>query len=282
MGLWLPGAIRDDDHPIRRLTYTDTGEPKGCLHTTETAGKPSYSSWTIPPHGTIVPKPGVGVTVYQHIPLEFASFALRNLAGGVQTNRDRVLQWELVGTCDPGRKSTSYRWYEADDNVLRDLYRKVIAPCRDLFGIPIVAPPFQAYPASYGPSSGSNVVRMTGSFFDAYSGWLGHQHVPENTHGDPGAFPWSRMIALSGAPSGPGTTPKRTIRRVLKYRGRALPMMKGTDVGWVQILVGASRDNRFGPVTRDRVRRWQGKHGLVADGIFGPKSTKAAGWTWAG
>jgi len=37
---------------------------------------------------------------------------------------------------------------------------------------------------------------MSNSEFDTYTGWLGHEHVPQNDHGDPGAFPWKRLITL--------------------------------------------------------------------------------------
>jgi hypothetical protein len=72
--------------------------------------------------------------------------------------------------------------------------------------IPFRALAFEAYPASYGTSNG---VRLSDSQFDTYSGWLGHQHVPQNDHGDPGAFPWARLVELAGQqpppnPPGPG------------------------------------------------------------------------------
>jgi hypothetical protein len=40
---------------------------------------------------------------------------------------------------------------------------------------------------------------MTDAQFDTYSGWHGHEHVPQNDHGDPGAFPWARLVALAVA-----------------------------------------------------------------------------------
>ncbi|MBQ1166153.1 hypothetical protein KBZ21_50035, partial [Streptomyces sp. A73] len=41
----------------------------------------------------------------------------------------------------------------------------------------------KAYPSSYGATK----VRMSYSKWNNYRGHCGHQHVPENAHGDPGA-----------------------------------------------------------------------------------------------
>jgi hypothetical protein len=48
---------------------------------------------------------------------------------------------------------------------------------------------------------------MSWAEFDAYSGWLGHQHAAENAHGDPGDF--TRNIAyLLSPPAAQPTPPK--------------------------------------------------------------------------
>jgi hypothetical protein len=190
---WLPSAKRENHN--RSNSWAEKTDPKGCLHTTEGSDWPTYRDWTVMPHATVKPIPGKGVEIHQHVPFSQASFALRNLDGGVQTNRDCVFQFELIGTCEQG--GPGYYWPAADNAVLLDLYEKVIAPLSSAFDIPLRARPFQAYPASYGAASGSNNVRMSGASFDTYSGWLGHQHVPENVHGDPGAFPWDRMMEVA-------------------------------------------------------------------------------------
>jgi hypothetical protein len=53
------------------------------------------------------------------------------------------------------------------------------------------APAFQAYPGSAGkkkPDGPSNTVRMNGATWNDFRGHCGHQHVPENVHGDPGSL----------------------------------------------------------------------------------------------
>lgn len=197
--LWLPEATRDTDPRIDALSFTETTDPKGVLHTTETTGWPSYAGWSVPPHVTVRVNPSRdGVLVRQHIPFSRAAFALKNLPGGVETNRDYAFQVELVGTCEKGGdafRAGAFFWPAAPDAVLLDLFDKVVEPMSTGLGIPLRAPDFQTYPESYGPRSGTNDVRLSGPAWDNGSGWFGHQHVPENVHGDPGAFPWSRMVA---------------------------------------------------------------------------------------
>lgn len=186
---WLPDAVRDV-HGSHPFPWAETTDPKGCLHTTETVGKPGYDGWTIMPHASVLPIPGKGVTVYQHLPFSQGSFALRHTRSQ-PTNGDYVFQFELIGTCDPSRHDGAYRWFEADDAVLLDLYLKVIRPLDQSFTIPFRGLPFLRYP----DQAGSN--RLTDAQFDTYRGWLGHQHVPQNDHGDPGAFPWVRLTAVA-------------------------------------------------------------------------------------
>ena len=44
---------------------------------------------------------------------------------------------------------------------------------------------------------------------------------------------------------------------------------KGEDVKQLQTLLGLSADGSFGPMTETKVKEWQAKNGLVADGIVG-------------
>lgn len=71
----------------------------------------------------------------------------------------------------------------------------------------------------------------------------------------------------------PNPYPKPT--RVIKYRGKGLPLMKGDDVRWVQWeLVEAGYDikidGKFGPASDEALRDFQKTHGLEVDGKCGP------------
>jgi peptidoglycan hydrolase-like protein with peptidoglycan-binding domain len=80
-----------------------------------------------------------------------------------------------------------------------------------------------------------------------------------------GTAPPPRMIPAVEPPRVPGGTPGRpTLRRGVT----------GVLTEQVQAKVGATVDGRFGPNTEAAVRAFQRAHGLVPDGIVGPK-------TWA-
>lgn len=188
---WLPSAVRV---PHGRSLAWASGTPiwRGLLHTTESAGWPDYENWEILPHATIMPTANQGVLIHQHLPFSQASFSLVNAPGGTETNREWAFQFELVGTCDSS--GPGYYWPTADDTVLADLYEQLIHPLSQAFGIEEAALNFQGYPASYGSRGKTNTVRLSGSDWARYNGWLGHQHVPENVHGDPGGFPFQKMM----------------------------------------------------------------------------------------
>lgn len=172
-------------------TMNGDGSRKILLHSTEggtaegaIAAYRQHNSW---PHLTVdIPRR----RIIQHVPLDEASRSLRNAAGGVETNRDGtyLVQIELVGFAE--RPHTI-----ATDAGLEWFGREVIAPIHNRTGVPIVSTvKWLAYPQSYGPSK----VRLTTAAWDAYSGVLGHQHAPENSHGDPGAIDIDRILAAAG------------------------------------------------------------------------------------
>lgn len=51
----------------------------------------------------------------------------------------------------------------------------------------------------------------------------------------------------------------------------------GTDVGFVQRWTGIKDDDHFGPATEAEVKKYQGKRGLVVDGVVGDNTWKAMG-----
>ena len=148
---------------------------KGVLHTTESRGgfQPggTYFGHTYYPHFTVSRG-----DVWQHIPIDRAARALRNLAGGVETNNAGAVQIEidwnaadapniLVVTMDALRDLM--RWIEQHSSIPRSC------------GVE-----FHQYPPP--ERLGRESWRLSGPAWVAYRGWLGHQHVPENSHGDPG------------------------------------------------------------------------------------------------
>lgn len=173
----------------------------GVVHTTEGTSLPDYSGGAVAPNFTLVPDfPAKKLKVYQHFDFDRSSRALVNAAGGVQTNTLNAVQFELVGTCSPDthknwndKKIQHIFWPEAPDWALLE-FAKVVRWAYDHHNVPMTSTvTWKAYPGSYG----SNAVRLSGKQWTNYSGWLGHQHVPENVHGDPGAFQMGKVLAYA-------------------------------------------------------------------------------------
>ena len=183
----------------------------GVLHTTEGTTLPGYSGGADAPNYTAIPDLAEKrLRWFAHFPDEKSSRALVNAPGGVETNTLNTIQVELVGTCAPAThgawtkaKVPHIYWPEAPDWALRDLARFLL-DMKDRHGIPLTGPApgqWRPYPESYGPGG----QRFSAEEWRAFQGWCGHQHVPENVHGDPGAFPFAKLVNLAEAMEGGGT-----------------------------------------------------------------------------
>lgn len=112
-------------------------------------------------------------TIYQHIDTAEGARALRNDAGGVQTNRDSAVQIELIG----------FAHLPKDPKTLANVARL----CRwieQTHSVPRVWPNGPPRPAKNGKDPGEHNRNAT--TWDTQAGHYGHCHVPENTHWDPG------------------------------------------------------------------------------------------------
>jgi hypothetical protein len=172
-----------------------------CWHSTEGTSLPSYDGGSMAPNFTAKPDFAAKRLVwYQHFDFDVSSRALRNLSGGVETNTLNTGHVEIVGTCDP---ATHTKWAQAG---IQHLYMPELPgwAIRDLaafakwaheqHNVPLSSGlTFKAYPGSYG----ANGVRMTAAQWTNFTGHCGHQHVPENDHGDPGAFPMAAILAAA-------------------------------------------------------------------------------------
>ncbi len=173
------------------------------LHSTEGGDWPTYDRGQGP--GEVAPNATykrTARTIRQHFPADMSSRALVNLPGGVETNTLNVFQLEIVGTCDPTMKGKLHDAQgrqapyvpELDDDGIDDIAHLWLW-LNQATDVPLTALPasrWKAYPGSYGTGNGT---RMTGAQWSAFTGVCGHQHAPENVHGDPGAFPIARLLA---------------------------------------------------------------------------------------
>lgn len=179
--MWLPNAERITGNSAGSMNRD--GSRKLLFHSTEgstiegaVAAYRANNSW---PHLTVdCPRR----RVVQHLDLTLAARSLRNTPGGAdETNRDGtvLVQIELVG-----HAATPTDLGSPEDLVW--FGQEVVRPiCRGL-AIPIATGVrWVSYPASYGTGAAQ---RLSVAAWDAYSGILGHQHAPDNSHGDPGSI----------------------------------------------------------------------------------------------
>lgn len=164
-------------------------------HTTEGTSLPDYDGGVSAPNTTILPDiPNKRIKVYAHFPADMSARALvDNPDTAVRTNRNNCHQVELVGSCDPARRTSWGKlragvdyiyWPDAPDWLLR-AYAGYLAWLNTEHGVPLTltSRPFLAYPGSYGNSK----ARMTADEWAGFRGHCGHMHVPDgNDHGDPG------------------------------------------------------------------------------------------------
>jgi len=209
---------------------------------------------------------------FQHIPLNYSAAALKNLPGGVQTNRDNAIQIEICA-----------RAAEVG-NLPEDAYRvvaRVLVYAHQVKGVPLQSSVrFAGLGEGMVLASVNSPIRLSGGAWDKYTGVLGHQHVPENDHWDPGKFDIQKLLryARELVPTTPVPLP---------------PPANNTNrfVGYPTLRLGA-RDTyatgRFpdlgAPVQTlqnalNIALRWEGDNPnrLVPDGDFGLKTNHVVG-----
>jgi hypothetical protein len=162
------------------------GPMRGVLHTTEGAypagafaAYKANNSW---PHFTV---DQVG-RVYQHLAIDRAARSMQNQSGGVETNRLGAIQIEVVGF------AAQPNWPLAQVEAMFNLMRWIEAQT----GIKPVSPVFGDN-KQYGLR---NPLEFTPDQWNAFNGWCGHQHVPENSHWDPGAIAIANLLPTTEAP----------------------------------------------------------------------------------
>jgi hypothetical protein len=165
-GGWHPRAVRTQ---VTAALSWVAAKPKLVWHTTQGYGLPTYSGSM--PHFTLDPKSG---KLWQHVPITGGAYALRNTSGGVETNRARAIQVELVGFAEE-----SHKWGDGEYARIAELARWIEKHA----GVP------RSCDVTFRQSS-------TGKIRDwvNYTGHCGHQHVPENDHWDPGLLQIGKVI----------------------------------------------------------------------------------------
>jgi len=220
---------------------------KFLIHTTEggsiagaIAAYRANNSW---PHLTVDARVGRTPTITGHLDLDVAARSLRNMAGGVQTNTDGVIQIEVVGTAT-NPAGIDWAW----------IGREVVGPICRTMGIPVHSTVrWVPYPQSYGLNASQ---RLSGTAWTSFQGVLGHQHAPENDHGDPGAIPI--LVVLEAAKQG-GSVPKDWFDMATQADLEAVVRKLGP---WLGIVKGDPSQAQF--VFDGAQRTWVGTGGALA------------------
>jgi hypothetical protein len=189
MASWLGPPVEKYDYGTNGGSWTR--QPAVIvIHSTEGKGWTNYNNGSVAPHFTIEPKSG---EIHQHISLAHAARALAHPSGTPETNRAGAVQIEVIGTCDPANKGKSGWNYLPDmsDAQCANL-NALLVMIEKACGIALTAAAeFEAYPE---PGYGSGYPRLSDSAWSKVKGVVGHQHVPSNTHGDPGNIPIERIL----------------------------------------------------------------------------------------
>ncbi len=239
----------------RSFVAADRNPPKGVLHTTEGSWAGSLSvfrfntgtpTFMIGRDGST--RSGVGYTgrlrIAQFMPIGEMALTLKNASGGVETNRDCLVQIELVAFC---------QWEPwLPDAATTELLRKLMLKIEDVAGVPMRR-------GGDGTRSASNWTMK--------AGWFGHSETPENDHTDPRAIKWAALLAQTQEEENEMAIPAwypawKAWYMVQRPQGVALPAIPGLPADipqWAYDDVGlsASIHRQLGPpLTFDQWSDW--------------------------
>jgi len=183
---WYPLATKD---PMKDSGgFQDGYQWRGVLHTTEgdsyAGARRAYLSG-VAPHFTVSFEGG-RFQVWQHIPINKAARALQHPAGTPETNRARCIQIEIVAHA--ATANTLQREYLAG---LGRLMRWIESNT----GISRSALDFKSDHEGIVLARDTSPIRLSPQNWINFNGWCGHQHVPFNSHWDPGDIDINFLMA---------------------------------------------------------------------------------------
>jgi hypothetical protein len=259
------------------------------IHTTETARLPGYREGSVAPHFTI----GVGdpgslpneesgrVRIWQHISLDRTASALRHNPGTIETNHmgAHCIQIECITYIGDqeaaGIVGNKGNFPKALSKALAGLVGEITAALGDI-NINIHPEKWSAS-GSYGEKASQ---RLSEKEWENFNGICGHEHVPNNTHWDPGAFDIEEFKGYLGSQRQPGAG-----REHVDPAAPAPDVLQLFHVGdsdpRVRLICGVVQALGYGDLTDDdlydsaagaAVERLQADLGAAADGIWGPQT----------
>lgn len=187
MALKLPGYEWWPLDGVPGIPFDEWDDPKALVHTTQgTSIDGAVSAYrSYPPHLIVDPWRRHKV---QHVDLERGAYALWN----ADADDSRCYQIEIVGFAEDAPD-----W---PDDALRWLGEEVALPLHEYCGVPyrVVWKGFKS-PAdvNYILASPDSPLRLTQAELDSFSGWLGHQHIPGDSHWDPSGLNVPKILAYA-------------------------------------------------------------------------------------
>jgi hypothetical protein len=272
-----PGSVpRRSDAPSRIV-----------IHTTETARLPGYREGAVAPHFTIgvgdpgsLPKESKGtVRIWQHISLDRTASALKHNRGTIETNHmgAHCIQIECItyiGDQDKaGIVGNKGKFPKALSKALAGLVHEITSALGDI-NIDVFPQSWSAT-GSYGEKAPQ---RLTEDQWEDFNGICGHEHVPNNTHWDPGAFDIKEFMGLIHAMTPGGTRGTRDSSISPRPEGRQLFHIGDSDPR-VQLICGIVQALGYADLPSSElydsdvaaaVESLQKALGGTADGIWGP------------
>jgi hypothetical protein len=178
--LWLPDATVIKS-PVKGPKFLPLPW-RGVLHTTEGSTLDgaigSFRQTNFWPHFTIAPKT---LQIVQHLPLTIGARALSDKA--TPENAAHCIQIEIVG-----QAAETPTWAPEQLAFIRDVMRQI----EDL--VPIPRQSGRTFLGSVGVNKTPG-NRMSVNEWKVFSGWCGHQHVPGESHWDPGAIDIDTLLS---------------------------------------------------------------------------------------
>ncbi len=248
-GLWHPHAVRKEH--INAGGFQGGGK-KIVWHTTEGTSLPNYGGSA--PHFTLDPEKG---SLWQHIPLNRAGRAL--VAGG--PNFWNAIQIELIGYA-----KETHRWSA-------DRYQRIAALARWIeanFGVP------RSTSVTFAGNGGTPHLASTAAFRD-YAGHLGHQHVPGNTHWDPGQFKIELVLDGKGSTASTADAAPAVPDLGRGDKGEEVEALQHMLVKRGYKILAEHVDGHFTRATEAFVVHFQWQHKLNVDGVVGERTRTALG-----
>lgn len=291
----IPGASQAYFYGAGRYSGSDMEVNCGVAHTTEGRTVPTYGSGAQAPTVTGLPDfKAKKIRWYQHYDVDESARALANKLSGVETNTANVFQIELVGTCDDKYAKTwsgktagvdYIYWPDAPEWALAEV-AWLVRWLHDNHSVPLTCvKDWLSYgkdsrrpgitPASYGASP----ARMSMAAWRTFTGWCGHQHVPENDHGDPGSMDFARVIALAKGNAKPTAPPKEDVMplsdadvtRIAKATAEQVWQVMAKSDG---VYLAPTDAPDYSPTATDKGHYWSGRQ-VMADLVRRVRDTQA-------